>query len=399
MDLNLTDSSLKKKYIYADRQIIAQHDGEMSDDKYFYLHDRLGSVRLVLAANGDVAQYYTYEPFGEVIDANGTFENAFRFTGQYFDAEIQEYYLRARQYNPGLARFTARDPVRGEYTEPLTLHKYLYCLNDPVDRIDPSGKFSLSELKVTISTWGTAMSAGVAKFGARAMGFAGKLLQGAQNYWIRLNLFAADLGCWCFTGDTEISTPNGNIPIADIRPGDFVWAYDEATGKPTRCRVARLFENRTDCLLILRLHGRVIRTTREHPFWVKGRGWVEAGDLREGDEFLTLKGKYVTLDSISLVKTNATVYNIEVEKAHTFFVSPEEILVHNKPNVNVPGRGASGKQVLRFLKSQGFEVVRTKGSHQILKGPLGRTVTVPLHGAKSLAIGTLNSILRQAGFR
>jgi len=92
---------LKKTYIYADRQIIAQHDGEMSDDKYFYLRDRLGSVRLVIDDDeGDVVKYYTYEPFGEVIDDDGTFDNAFRFTGQYYDSEIQEYYLRARQYNP-----------------------------------------------------------------------------------------------------------------------------------------------------------------------------------------------------------------------------------------------------------------------------------------------------------
>ena len=146
MDLNLTDSSLKKKYIYADRQILAQHDideGEEDDFKYFYLHDRLGSVRLVIDDDeGDVVKYYTYEPFGEVIEDDGTFENAFRFTGQYFDPEIEEYYLRARQYNPYLGRFTSRDPVRGKFREPLTLHRYLYCSNDPINRIDPDGEFA-----------------------------------------------------------------------------------------------------------------------------------------------------------------------------------------------------------------------------------------------------------------
>ncbi len=95
-----------KTNIYGDRQILAQHDGEMSDDKYFYLHDRLGSVRLILADDGSVARHYTYEPFGEVIDDDGTFENAFRFTGQFFDSEIEEYYLRARQYKPQIARMS-----------------------------------------------------------------------------------------------------------------------------------------------------------------------------------------------------------------------------------------------------------------------------------------------------
>jgi RHS repeat-associated protein len=30
--------------------------------------------------------------------------DSFLFTGQYFDSEIEEYYLRARQYNPHLSR-------------------------------------------------------------------------------------------------------------------------------------------------------------------------------------------------------------------------------------------------------------------------------------------------------
>lgn len=61
------------------------------------------------------------------------------FTGQYFDWEIGQYYLRARQYDPILMRMTGRDSINGRYEEPLTLHKYLYCLNDPTNRVDPSG--------------------------------------------------------------------------------------------------------------------------------------------------------------------------------------------------------------------------------------------------------------------
>jgi len=144
---------LKKKYIYADRQILAQHDIDegaqpVQDDKYFYMHDRLGSVRLVIYYDEQtqdvvVVNYYTYEPFGEAIDTDVTLENPFMFTGQYYDAEIEEYYLRARQYNPQIARFTSRDPVRGKFREPLTLHRYLYCQNDPINRVDLNGKFSI----------------------------------------------------------------------------------------------------------------------------------------------------------------------------------------------------------------------------------------------------------------
>jgi hypothetical protein len=35
-----------KTYVYANSEVIAQHDGDTSADRYFYLHDRLGSVQV-----------------------------------------------------------------------------------------------------------------------------------------------------------------------------------------------------------------------------------------------------------------------------------------------------------------------------------------------------------------
>ena len=46
-------------------------------------------------------------------------------------------------YDAHLGRFTSRDPVQGKLQRPLTLHKYLYCGNDPINRIDPDGRFAL----------------------------------------------------------------------------------------------------------------------------------------------------------------------------------------------------------------------------------------------------------------
>jgi RHS repeat-associated protein len=74
-----------------------------------------------------VQNYYTYEPFGQTIESGGTLDNPFRFTGQYFDSEIEEYYLRARQYNPHLARFTSRDPVASDDSWPLPSARNLSC--------------------------------------------------------------------------------------------------------------------------------------------------------------------------------------------------------------------------------------------------------------------------------
>jgi RHS repeat-associated protein len=64
------------------------------------------------------------------------------FTGQYYDSEIGQYYLRARQYDPQLMRFTGKDSIDGQFEEPMTLHKYLYCINDPINRVDLVGLWS-----------------------------------------------------------------------------------------------------------------------------------------------------------------------------------------------------------------------------------------------------------------
>lgn len=56
-------------------------------------------------------------------------------------------------------------------------------------------------------------------------------------------------------------------------------------------------------------------------------------------------------------------------------------------------RGWSGRDVIAVLMKMGFEWVRTKGSHAVLKSG-SNTCIVPLHG--ELDVGTLRSVLRQA---
>ena len=143
-------NSFTNSYIYADAQILVQYahsgDPNAADDKYYYVHDRLGSVRMVVDCN-TVAETvtarntYTYSPFGKPYtgELSETVYNPFQFTGQWLDVEIDQYYLRARMYDPTMMRFTTRDPVDGKMEEPLTLHKYLYCGNDPMNRVDLNG--------------------------------------------------------------------------------------------------------------------------------------------------------------------------------------------------------------------------------------------------------------------
>jgi len=49
--------------------------------------------------------------------------------------------------------------------------------------------------------------------------------------------------------------------------------------------------------------------------------------------------------------------------------------------------------MVRFLESQGFAVVRIRGSHHVMARGNTHT-TVPVHGSQTLRLGTLRGILR-----
>ena len=53
-----------------------------------------------------------------------------------------------------------------------------------------------------------------------------------------------------------------------------------------------------------------------------------------------------------------------------------------------------GKEIVRALEKAGFQIVRTRGSHVVLKHADGRTTTVPVHSREIIGPGLLRSILR-----
>jgi predicted RNA binding protein YcfA (HicA-like mRNA interferase family) len=53
-----------------------------------------------------------------------------------------------------------------------------------------------------------------------------------------------------------------------------------------------------------------------------------------------------------------------------------------------------GKELVRLLEKLGFEVLRTRGSHVLLRHADGRVTTVPVHAGETIGPGLLRSILR-----
>lgn len=58
----------------------------------------------------------------------------------------------------------------------------------------------------------------------------------------------------------------------------------------------------------------------------------------------------------------------------------------------------NGKQIIKLLQAQGFQLLRINGSHHILGNGM-RKVTVPVHGTSDVKVGTLASIEKQSGVK
>lgn len=113
------------------------------DKWYYFATDRLGSVRALLDAQGQVVERYRYTAYGLPIAAEGTPAaisalHPFGFAGREFDAESGLYLMRARYFDPSVARFIQRDP-RGLAGE---TNLYAYAAGNPVTLRDPYGTTS-----------------------------------------------------------------------------------------------------------------------------------------------------------------------------------------------------------------------------------------------------------------
>jgi hypothetical protein len=157
----------------------------------------------------------------------------------------------------------------------------------------------------------------------------------------------------CFPAGTPIATADGIKKIEDIKVGDRVWAADPVTGKQTLRRVTQLFQHTADGLVRIAAGGRDVRATSGHPFQVKGKGWVAAGDLKPGDRLEKRDGTTVAVDGVSELPGPAQVFNFEVETDHTYYATDLDVLVHNTCG-DYTEEYANGTGILAGLDEEGI---------------------------------------------
>ena len=120
--------------------LATQRYGSDHTDYLLYHKDIQGSTTSLVKEDGSADATYRYTDFGETtINGDNKAENEVCYTGGIYDQSTGLYYLNARYYNPEDGRFMTEDTYRGDTTKSETGHLYVYCANNPVNYVDPSG--------------------------------------------------------------------------------------------------------------------------------------------------------------------------------------------------------------------------------------------------------------------
>ena len=149
---------LRTEYLYDGNEVIAEYDSTgaltkrfiygsgidnpiaffTAGERYIYHTDEIGSVVALSNSDGDIAEQYSYGPFGESYQIS-LLGNPLRYTARRLDDETGHYYSRARYYEPQWGKFLQADPLG--YADGMNL--YAYVGHDPINYIDPFGTMAV----------------------------------------------------------------------------------------------------------------------------------------------------------------------------------------------------------------------------------------------------------------
>jgi RHS repeat-associated protein len=129
-----------KVYNFTSLKYILTDNGFIKDDQYyFYIKDHLGNVAAVKDAAGSTVQQTYYHPYGKIIESLSYEQDLqpYLFGGKERENMMglsQSDFLARTLNNYG--RFNTVDPLAEKY---YSISPYAYCLNNPINRIDPDG--------------------------------------------------------------------------------------------------------------------------------------------------------------------------------------------------------------------------------------------------------------------
>lgn len=153
----------------------------------------------------------------------------------------------------------------------------------------------------------------------------------------------------CFVAGTSISMADGTSKnIEDVKVGDKIFTWNEKDGVKEISQVSNEINLTKDVIYevvfadaSMSVFTTKFNCTAEHPVLIKGKGWVSAEELEEGDLAQDINANPMVVKSVKVVSTEPTkVYNLSIEGNHNYYAN--KILVHNKDTAD--GQTYTGAQ-------------------------------------------------------
>ena len=125
----LLENGRRTSFVYHDGELLQEEGREEQGTSYhlgagmeafrrgqelsYYHRDEQLSTVFVTDGQGEIRNSYQYDAFGIPLETTEQLNNRIRYTGQQYDELTEQYYLRARYYNPVAGRFMQEDVYQG----------------------------------------------------------------------------------------------------------------------------------------------------------------------------------------------------------------------------------------------------------------------------------------------
>jgi RHS repeat-associated protein len=140
-----TDASgnTQNEYIYFSAGRTARRDS--AGNVYYYFSDPIGTAQLITNSTGTVCYDSNKTPFGYEMAYTTTCAQNYMFAGMERDTETGNDHTWFRGYEQNLGRWMSPDLLGGDVSNPQSLNRYAYVLNNPTSMTDPLGLQSPGE--------------------------------------------------------------------------------------------------------------------------------------------------------------------------------------------------------------------------------------------------------------
>jgi RHS repeat-associated protein len=337
--------------------------------QYYYHADGEGSIRLLTDANGQIANRYDYDSYGQRLSVIESLPlQPYGWKGREWIPGPNIYYNRARFYDPVLGRFMSQDPLGYEGGD---WNFYSFAWSNPKNWNDPSGLDAAASYAgiaaVDVSVAPAEKAVGCA---LSSLFFSLSLdIASYSNVQSNGNCGATgtppsppqppppppnpcDSNSCCsaggagpggsrpptglnsFEGSTLVETVNGKKRIDEIQVGELVTTRDMFSGDLVVRPVVELFARTAPGLMHIGLLGaagdkEILSVTAEHQMFLKAIGWSEARKARIGDKLIARDGSDLTIESVERDEKPVLVHNFEVAQDHSYLVGEKGAWAHN----------------------------------------------------------------------